>query len=176
MATIDSEIIRVADEIWIATALLHREHPESPDFRVQQIVERAIQENISGSPRPGLMPHAYMHCVGNKPPKPSGYRMLYATDKSRRRLYRPGDPSHPERRSKITPRRDEIPEKYHELLDWYESEYAMRAAEGGSRAATATAEARVAADPILGLFGSGREIWEGIDPDEYVRLMREEWR
>jgi hypothetical protein len=30
-------------------------------------------------------------------------------------------------------------------------------------------------DPVLMLSGLGREIWEGIDPDEYVRQQREGW-
>jgi predicted RNase H-like HicB family nuclease len=30
-------------------------------------------------------------------------------------------------------------------------------------------------DPILQLSGLGREVWEGIDPDEYVRRERESW-
>jgi bifunctional DNA-binding transcriptional regulator/antitoxin component of YhaV-PrlF toxin-antitoxin module len=31
-------------------------------------------------------------------------------------------------------------------------------------------------DPILSLTGLGREIWEGVDPDEYVRNLREGWK
>ena len=38
--------LKVADEVWIATALLHREHPESPDFTVDEIVERAKKEGL----------------------------------------------------------------------------------------------------------------------------------
>jgi len=30
-------------------------------------------------------------------------------------------------------------------------------------------------DPILALSGLGKEIWEGVDPDEYVRELREGW-
>ena len=28
---------------------------------------------------------------------------------------------------------------------------------------------------ILDLHGLGREIWQGVDPKEYVRRLREEW-
>ena len=36
----------VADEAWIATALLHREHPDRKDFKTTEIVRRA--EQIAG--------------------------------------------------------------------------------------------------------------------------------
>lgn len=28
---------------------------------------------------------------------------------------------------------------------------------------------------ILELHGLGREIWQGVDPEDYVRALREEW-
>lgn len=30
-------------------------------------------------------------------------------------------------------------------------------------------------DPILALSGLGKEVWEGVDPDAYVRGLREGW-
>ena len=30
-------------------------------------------------------------------------------------------------------------------------------------------------DPVLALFGLYSEIWDGIDPDEHVRRLRENW-
>src|SRR5262249_8521785 len=37
--------IKVADEVWIVTALLQRENPEKMDFTVEEIVERAKRED-----------------------------------------------------------------------------------------------------------------------------------
>jgi hypothetical protein len=37
----------VADEVWIAAALLHGEHPESLDFSIEEIVERAAAESVA---------------------------------------------------------------------------------------------------------------------------------
>lgn len=156
--------IRVSDEVWIGTALLHREHPEREDFTVQEIVQRVAKENAAGGLRPGVSVHTYLHCVANRAPNPSGYRMLYATDKSARRLYRPTDPSHPERRGKMKPRRNQIPENYGYLLDWYEREYCQ-----------SNVGREPDLDPILALRGAGKEIWQGEDPDEYVRRLREGW-
>lgn len=152
---------RVADEAWIATALLHRRHPDRDDFTVREIVRQAEVEKVAGGPlRPGVQAHVYLHCVANKAPNPGRYRMLFETSKGRRRLFRPGDPCHPRRNSgKVVPRDDEIPPAYRELIDWYGNEYA-----GGREA-----------DPILSLRGLGKTMWADEDADAYVDRLREGW-
>ena len=157
--------IRVADEVWIATALLHRQYPEERDFAVREIVRRAEAERITGVEplRSGVQVHAYLHCVANKPPNPGRYRMLVETSKGRRRLFRPGDPCDPGRSSgKDAPRDGEIPAEYGELIDWYRNDYVGN----GDRGVT---------DPVLALRGLGREIWADEDADSYVRRLREGW-
>lgn len=116
--------IKVADEVWIGTALLHRENPERLSFRPAEIVDRVAQENIYGRLRPGVQIHVYLHCVANKRPNPGNYRVLYETVDGGRRLFRDGDDYHPYRKGgKTKPVRNEIPPKYRELIDWYDSEY-----------------------------------------------------
>ena len=149
--------IRVADEVWIATALLHREHPRSGDFTLKEIEARIVREGLTDK-RPGIYPHLSVHCVANRPPNGGTYRMLFETARSRRRLFRPGDPYHPKREGgKIHPERDEIPAKYHALIDWYNREYAPSAS----------------TDPLLALAARHRDLWKGIDADDYVRQLRE---
>ncbi|MGH7309574.1 MAG: hypothetical protein ACREK6_12830, partial [Candidatus Rokuibacteriota bacterium] len=97
--------IRVADEVWLVTALLHREHPRRRDFEVSEIVERVQREGLTRRLRPGVRVHALLHCVANRPPNPARYRMLFATGRTTRRLYRPGDPADPARRGKTVPDR-----------------------------------------------------------------------
>ena len=155
-------VLRVADEVWIATALLHREHPERPDFSVKEIVERAQQENRGGPLRPGVGQHASYHCVANKPPNPGSYRMLYETSHGRRRLYREGDAAHPKRKGKMVPEAEAVPARYRHLLDWYRNEYARPSGEVWLQGAK-------------DLAGAGREIFSGIEADEYVRQLREGW-
>lgn len=156
--------VSVADEVWIATALLHREMPDRSDFTVQEIVARAAREGLHTPLRPGVYVNAVQHCVANRPPNPGRYRMLYGTGKTTRRLFRRGDDSHPLRGSaKATPSRSAIPAGYHHLLDWYDREYAS------------SRPARHRLDAILELSGLGKEIWQGVDPDEYVRQLREGW-
>ena len=159
---------RVADEVWIATALLHRRHPDRDDFTVGEIVRQAETEKVADGPlRAGVQSHVYQHCVANKVPDSGRYRMLFETSKGRRRLFRPGDPCHPRRHSgKDIPRDDEIPLTYRELVDWYYNEYAaVGGGDGGDREA----------DPILSLRGLGKAIWADEDPDAYVDRLREGW-
>lgn len=152
--------VKVADEVWIAVALLQREHPGRDEFSLKEIEQRLRRENLIGAVRAGVYPHISVHCVANVPPNPGRYRMLVATGPSRRRLFREGDPAHPRRDgAKTHPRRDDIPAGYHELLDWYEHEWSSR-------------EARV--DPLLALAGRGRALW-GESVDDFVgRLRRRE--
>lgn len=158
--------VRVADEVWIATASLHRERPDRTDFAIGEIVARAESESVTGTGplRPGVKVHVYLHCVANKPPNPGRYRMLVETATGRRRLFRPGDPCHPLRvNGKSLPRRDEIPSGYQDLIDWYAGDYV-----------SAMAQSRE--DPILALRGLGRELWQDENADAYVRRLRAGWQ
>jgi hypothetical protein len=155
--------IKVADETWIATALLHREHPARSDFTVSEIVERARSENIAGELRPGVSVHAYLHCVANLAPNDATYRMLFETAGRKRRLFRSDDEAHPARKGKITPRAEEIPVRYRHLLNWYHDEYD-------------TAHSSAWLRGIYEMIGAGKEIFAGEDPDAYVRRLREDWK
>ena len=157
--------IRVADEVWIATASLHRSRPDAPDFAIAEIMAQAEAARLAGLPlRPGVKIHVYLHCVANRPPNPGRYRMLFETASGRRRLYRPSDPCHPLRSAgKTVPKRSDIPAADGHLLDWYENVYAVGAS-------------GTAADPILALRGRGRELWADEDADDYVRRQRKSWQ
>lgn len=113
--------IRVADEAWIATALLHKENPSVEDFGLDEIYDRALKE--FHDKRPGLRQHIVSHAVASNPPDPAQMRMLHSSSRGRRRLFRPGDPTHPERSGKMYPEKRDIPERYHSLVDWYLREY-----------------------------------------------------
>jgi hypothetical protein len=154
--------LKVADEVWIATALLHRDHPKRSDFTVREILDRVGHENLTGVVRGSVHVHVIQHCVANRPPNPAGYRLLLETSYGRRRLYRPGDPHHPERRGRTVPERQNLPERYRTLLDWYESHYSGQAPQKEP-------------DPLLALRGSGRELWADEHADAYVKRLREGW-
>jgi uncharacterized protein (DUF433 family) len=126
--------IKVADEVWVAMALLHREYPRRDSFRVGEIIARLDREGIYGVRRPGVSTHVSQHCVANKPPDGGGYRMLVAVPDGGRRLYRNGDEAHPARQGKVTPREDDLPAAYTYLLRWYWDEYASPGAARGTSA------------------------------------------
>jgi hypothetical protein len=111
----------IANEIWIAAALLQREG--RADFSVREVVDRILREPLDEY-RPGLQVHASNHCVASKAPNPAQHRFLHETGRGRRRLYRTGDDYHPNRRKGRThPSAEELPEKYRYLVTWYENEY-----------------------------------------------------
>lgn len=113
----------IADSVWLATALLHRQNPQASDFSVHEIIERSLATRGEGY-RPGVPVFTSKHCVANKTPNPLRYRMLVETTRGRRRLFRTGDPFHPDRQDgKIRPEKVALPAEYQPLVDWYETEY-----------------------------------------------------
>jgi hypothetical protein len=162
-AEVDVEL-KVADEVWIAAALLHREHRRQTDFSIEEIVHRVQEEKLSRPFRKSVYVHVVQHCVANRPPNSGRYRMLFETTPGRRRLFRTGDPYDRAREgAKIIPATDDIPAKYASLLDWY-SEWSKD-----------NIEDRIKNDPLLALRGSGSHIWADEDADTYIRRLREGW-
>jgi hypothetical protein len=164
MSVLTKPSVKVADEAWIATALLHREHPGQPDFTIENIMERAAKEQIAGPIRPGVYVHVVQHCVANRPPNPGRYRMLFETAPGRRRLFRPGDAYHPAREgAKTSPNSEDIPGGYSGLLGWYRDWCAAVAKKGPEE------------DSLLRMLGSGKQLWADEHADDYVNRLREGW-
>ncbi len=157
-----------ADRVWIATALLHRENPSKADFSLQEIRKRGEREGFVEERTNTFYVHVNQHCVANRQPNPGNHRMLTETSEGRRRLYRSGDSTRPGRTGKIVPRREDIPNKYRHLLDWYQK-WGVNSPSRGSGGAGPDL------DPLLRLRGSGREIWKHQHADEFVRSLREGW-
>jgi hypothetical protein len=158
------ESIRVADEAWVGLALLHGEHPERESFTAREILDRVKTVHATAELRAGVQVHIYLHNVANIEPNSARYRMFWKLPNDTYRLFRLGDHSHPARKGKMKPEREELPKQYHYLLDWYEQEYCHK--EGNVREED---------DPILQMAGAGKEIWSGVDADEYVRNLRSNW-
>ncbi len=166
--TVTEPTLKVADEVWIATLMLHQRHPERPDFLIEEIVdfaESAKELRFMGPLRPGLYLNVVQQCVANSPPNPGRYRMLFETSPGRRRLFRHGDSYHPQREGgKISPKPEDLPENWFRgLLAWYR-DWSAKAAERA-----------VDDDPLLALRGTGRKLWADEHADDYVRRLREGW-
>jgi hypothetical protein len=189
--------VSCAVEVFLATAFLHRERPGQSDFTIQEIVNRAGRENISGEMRSGVNVHASQHCVANRAPNPAKHRMLFATGKHTRRLLLPGDEVHPGRTGKIFPEPSEIPERYLPQLEWAKQRYehglgdarqwSLDAGEpaqhlrGNSKRAGRSIDEDVAKErprPLEGLLqarGIGAHLAGDTDPDDYIRELRAGW-
>ena len=158
--------VKVADAVWAATALLHRDFPQAADFALQEIVNRVQSETHLGThKRQTLYAHVTQHCVANVSPNTGKYRMLFETVKGRRRLFKAGDPSDLNRAGKIIPQPDGLPREFQPLVEWYRAVYSV----------PQSLAQRLKNDPILAMRGLGKEIWAGVDADEYVRQLREDW-
>jgi hypothetical protein len=105
-----------------------------------------------------------MHAAANMPPGQGKYRMVFREPDNTIRLLRPSDHVDPRRNGKQWPLLEDIPQQYHELVSWAKERYATQ---------------RERQEPWLGglmrLRCLGKEIWEGIDADAYVRELREGW-
>lgn len=120
----DQRAMKVADEVWVATALLQLENPDRRDFSVKEIRARAAQEPWGKNLRTGFMQHASYHCLANKAPNNVNHRMLFETERGRRRLFRIGDTFHSERAAgRIQPNEGDLLPGYRHLLTWYETVY-----------------------------------------------------
>jgi hypothetical protein len=154
--------VGVADEVWVAAALLHRAFPKRADFTIREIVDRVEKEGLHPELRRGVYVHVVQHCVANRAPNPGRYRMLYETRRGHRRLFMPGDDWHPGRKAGRTrPDAEALPERWRGLLEWYDR--------------WSRARSDAVGDPILALRGLGREIWLDQAPDEYVAGLRRGW-
>jgi hypothetical protein len=162
--------IKLADRIWLAVALLHRENPSQDDFD-REAIRRKLRETglMEGLKPQSVAAHLKEHLVANVPPSSTKYLMLYETRKGFLRLFRIGDSIDPGRQSsrpsKHIPKRDEIPADYRSLLDWYET---------WSRQASPVQSFNYEDDPLIRLIGSGKHIWADEHADECVENLRRE--
>jgi len=151
----------IADSIWTAAALLHRENSAATDFSTSEIIEKANEAGLVKGFKPGLQVFASKHCVANKSPNPCRYRILFETARGRRRLFKKGDVFHPNRQNgKVRPERDELPLEYQPLVDWYESVYSQSAA---TPASSVTPYSGMASGPVGLTSTRGESVFAELD-------------
>ncbi len=155
--------LKVADLCWVALARLHRDQPRRKSFNKNEIAKMA-RELDQPDPRPGIAAHVYGHCIANSPRVSGNYRLFTKLPDGTLRLYRPTDTAHPSRSGKTKPTPDELPERYSDLLAWYETEYLKR-----------PLDTVVEDDPILAGVGLGEHLWKDETGDDFVRAERQGW-
>jgi hypothetical protein len=157
--------ILVADECWVALALLHREHPEQVSFSAREIADRLKKERAHPEFRAGVTAHLYQHNVANVAPSSARYRLFYKLTDGSLRLFRPGDDAHGSRRGKTSPERSDLPDVYHPLVEWYEKEYCQLAR-----------PASPPSDLLLQMRGVGKKLWASLGGgDAFVARERTGW-
>jgi hypothetical protein len=168
MPFVTSEL-RLADRIWLAVAMLQQLFPDMAFSKTEIRQELDKSELGTGTNPASVNAHLKQHLVANVPPSTGKYTMLFETKAGLLRLYRPGDFINPQRRSergsKYMPKRDEVPAKYHPLLDWYEDWCRQQGAPNAIDWKD---------DPLIQLIGSGKHIWADEHADEYVENLRRE--
>lgn len=154
--------LKVADAVWVGTALLHEQYPQTQGFSTEEIVNKVLSLHLTKGGQKSVWQHVNQHCVANRKPQPNRSRMLFALGGGNRRLFRDGDRSDPERAGAPThPEWSELPMVYRHLEKWYaEWNRPVRSNED---------------DPLLRLVGSGAEIWKHTHADEFVASLREGW-
>ncbi len=167
--------MKLADCIWIAVALLHKEMPMREGFTRAEIREKMREEDLMDGLKPSsVAAHLKEHLIANVAPSSTKYRMLFETTPGGPiRLFRPGDFTYATRRegrklSKSVPNKEDLPSRYSSLLAWYES--------WTSNHEKPATPANLDDDPLLQLMGSGRHIWADEHADEYVENLRREDR
>jgi len=155
--------ILLADECWVALALLQREQPRRVSFSAREIRERLQREKAHPEVRAGVPAHIYQHNVANVEPSSARYRMFYRIGDEGYRLWRAGDHAHPSRKGKTMPDRSDLPIRYHPLLHWYQKEYCSPGPNSE-------------ADRLLQLRGVGKELWAELGgADAFVARERAGW-
>jgi hypothetical protein len=154
--------MKASTQIWLATALLHREQGIDADLDVGEVVARAIKEGWGGVQPQTLRAHASSHCVATMRPSPAHLRILTRTGHGRVRLFRPGDRYHPDRADgAVAPESEDVPADLRWVLGWVAS------AQMACRRDDALAEWEA--------LGRSSGIWRNVDPDKYVRSLRGGW-
>jgi hypothetical protein len=169
MSQVEMDLL-LADRIWLALAMLHREFPNRQDFSRDEVRKKLAESGLdAGLKRSSIHAHLKEHMVANVAPSSTRYRMLFETRPGYLRLFRLDDPVHPLRQSgKLTkhmPKREDVTRDYHPLLDWYDD---------WIRKQPPSESVNYDDDPLIRLIGSGKHIWADEHADEYVENLRRE--
>ena len=163
-----SSSVRIVDEVWIATCLLHLEFPDRADFSIEEISLRAEQERISLKNRTSgsIRTCVRQHFVANKPLNSCNVRFLYETSNGRRRLFKPTDPFHVDRLDGLEkPTAEKLPEPYRFLISWYQQEFIS----------CEPADEEQGLLELLRLPELGSTDWLRGSADEFVATLRSHW-
>src|ERR1700733_1354909 len=79
--------LKVADAVWVGTALLTRDRDAQAQFSNEEIVASVLKHRLTGAAEKSIRQHVVQHCVAEYKPQPNRSRMLHATSSTHRRLF-----------------------------------------------------------------------------------------
>lgn len=110
--------------VWIATATLHKQYPTKNSFSKKEIFNKVREQNLFDKDDSTISTHISSHCVANIKAQPGDHKKIYRVSRGRYRLYRLDDNYDITRKSGTAePSIYELPDKYHDLLDWYKAKH-----------------------------------------------------
>ena len=124
--------VKVADAVWVATAMLHESEGIHKSFSKGRISDKVIKE-IDSSKNAGSIEHNIsVHCLANRPARPmkDNHCKMYRESRGRYRLYRSGeDDRDPSRRGcHVEPDRERLPPEHRKWIEWYHRVYCAKKA------------------------------------------------
>ena len=121
--------LTMPEAVWIATAILHKDHGADELFTVGQIADTVADRSVYSKPpsKTSLQTAITGTCVANTNAASANHRLLYRAKPGKYRLYHKGDDYHKSRKGGLTcPKPDSLPPKYRELVKWYKKIYNKR--------------------------------------------------
>jgi len=110
--------------VWLATALLHRDNPQSDAFSAKEIFNKVKQMNLLSVSDSTINMHITSHCVASTKASPDKHRKLTRVQSGWYRLFREGDSFHETRSTgHSAPLAEMIPIEFKDVVDWYNIQY-----------------------------------------------------
>ena len=124
--------VKVADAIWVSTAMLHASEGIHESFSRGRICDQVVKEIDSSKNAGSIMHNISVHCLANRPAKSKSdnHCKLYRESRGRYRLYRSGeDDRDPSRRGcHVEPDRERLPPEHRKWIEWYHRVYCAKKA------------------------------------------------
>ncbi len=110
--------------VWLATALLHKDNPQSDAFSAKEIFHKVKQLNLLSVSDSTINMHITSHCVASGKESPDRHRKLTRVRSGWYRLFREGDSFHETRSiGQIAPLAEMLPSQFKDVIDWYNAQY-----------------------------------------------------
>jgi len=110
--------------VWLATAILHRENPQSDAFQAKEIFHKVKELDLLSVSDVTINMHITSHCVASTKASPDRHKKLTRVRSGWYRLFQEGDPVHETRvNGQQEPLPEMLPSQYQNIVDWYHNQH-----------------------------------------------------